>query len=257
MKPSLQTSRGRSLFFSYTSITQNFELRWQYLKITSSITSWFGDQSGWSKKWALCTLWPSISGWTARYQDNAPASFFVSCPPSKSWWKKVGAVRKSWRRIKRRWRANIQLFNAAWPRIQATLKTWGEEENFLFGLFTRADKWQRGASSSSILCSHKSRPTAHRGASRVFNAGVKPEGGAITRTYGKLCWLNGRPLRADWPKIWIAVGTVRHVECIWPLAEQDSFLGRSKEPLLHWKSRRLRDTSLKAIIWKEKKKKFL
>ena len=106
----------------------------------------------------------------------------------------------------------------------------GEEENFLFGLFTRADKWQRGASSSSILSSHKSRPTAHRGASRVFNAGVKPEGGAITRAYGKLCWLNGRPLRADWPKIWIAVGTVRHVECIWPLAEQDSFLGRSKEP---------------------------
>ena len=113
MKPSLQTSRGRSLFFSYTSITQNFELRWQYLKITSSITSSFGDQSGWSKKWALCTLWPSISGWTARYQDNAPAPFFVSCPPSKSWRKKVGAVRKSWQRIKRRWRANIQLFNAA------------------------------------------------------------------------------------------------------------------------------------------------
>ena len=87
-----------------------------------------------------------------------------------------------------------------------------------------------------------------------FNAGVKPEGGAITRAYGKLCWLNGRPLRADWPKIWIAVGTVRHVECIWPLAEQDSFLGRSKQPLLHWKSRS-KDTSLKAIIWKEKKKK--
>ena len=60
---------------------------------------------------------------------------------------KVGSVRKSWEGGKReqegkRERANVQLFNAgSTAGWEGNLQTWaGEEENFLFRLFTRADK---------------------------------------------------------------------------------------------------------------------